>query len=274
MSELPSKGSSSRVLVALESSLECLPALESAANLAAVMRAELVALFIEDLDLFHLADLPFAREIDRASGLARRLDSFQMARALRAEAHEIRRTLAQATEQRQIRSSFRVVRGHFVVEALSAAAEKDVLFLRSKGRVRVRTQIPALGPGAKASGQSAERRQTERGPVCVLYDGSPAAQRALATANDLSVLNKTELVVILPAAEADRGLAKALGMVRSPNPSARYTIVASDSVADVVRGMEDQGGRLLVLPRESPLLTEQNRRALLEHTNFHLVLVS
>ena len=274
MSELPNKGGSSRVLVALESSLECLSALESAADLAADMRAELVTLFIEDLDLFHLADLPFAREIDRASGLARRLDSFQMARALRAQAHEVRRTLARATEQRHIQSSFRVVRGHFVVEALSAAAEKDVLFLRGKGRVRVTTQTPALGSSARASGQSLEKRRTQRGPVCVLYDGSPAAQRALSTANDVSVSSKTELVVILPASEAERGLAKALGMIRSPNPSIRYTLVASDSVSDVLRGMEHQGGRLLVLPRESPLLTEQNRRALLEHTNYHLVLVS
>lgn len=274
MSELPGKGSSSRVLVALESSLECLPALESAADLAADMRAELVALFIEDLDLFHLADLPFAREIDRASGLARRLDSFQMARALRAQAHEVRRILARATEQRHIQSSFRVVRGHFVVEALSAATEKDVLFLRGKCRVTVTTQRPALGSDARASDRGWGKRRAERGPVCVLYDGSPAAQRALSTANDLSVSNKTELVVILPASEAERGLAEALGTVRSPNPSTRYTIVASDSVSDVLRGIEQQGGRLLVLPRESTLLTEPNRRALLEHTHFHIVLVS
>ena len=274
MSEIPDKGSSSRVLVALESSLECLSALESAADLAADMRAELVTLFIEDLDLFHLADLPFAREIDRASGLARRLDSFQMARALRAQAHEVRRTLARATEQRHIQSSFRVVRGHFVVEALSAAAERDVLFLRGKGRARVTTPIPALGSGVRASAQISGKGRAERGPVCVLYDGSPAAQRALTTANDLSVSNKTELVVILPASETEQGLAEALRTVRSPNPSTRYTIVASDSVSDVLRGMEHQGGRLLVIPRESPLLTEKNRQALLEHTNFHLVLVS
>lgn len=274
MSELPGKGRSSRVLVALESSLECLSALESAADLAADMRAELVALFIEDLDLFHLADLPFAREIDRTSGMTRRLDSLQMARALRAQAHEVRRTLTRATEQRHIRSSFRVVRGHFVVEAFSAAAEKDVLFLRGKGRVRGTTQTRALRSGARASEKSSEKKRAERGPVCVLYDGSPAAQRALSTANDLSVVRKTELVVILPASEADRGLAEALGTVQSPNPSTRYTIVASVSVSDVLRGMENQGGSLLVLPRESTLLTEQNRRALLDHINFHLVLVS
>ena len=179
MSELPSKDRSSRVLVALESSLECLSALESAADLAADMRAELVALFIEDLDLFHLADLPFAREVDRTSGMTRRLDSLQMARALRAQAHEVRRTLTRATEQRHIRSSFRVVRGHFVVEAFSAAAEKDVLFLRGKGRVRGTTQTRALRSGARASEQGSEKKRAERGPVCVSVRRVPCRSTCL-----------------------------------------------------------------------------------------------
>ena len=52
-----------RIVVGLDAGPRDRAALEAAAQLAARMQAELVGLFVEDIDLLHLAGLPFAREV-------------------------------------------------------------------------------------------------------------------------------------------------------------------------------------------------------------------
>ena len=64
-----------RILVALDASRHSLAALEAAAELAARLKAELVGLFVEDIDLLRLAGLPFAREIRYPSAIIQQLDS-------------------------------------------------------------------------------------------------------------------------------------------------------------------------------------------------------
>ena len=57
-----------RILVALNPAARDLEALEQAAEMAARTRGHLMALLVEDIHLFDLARLPFAREFDRAIG--------------------------------------------------------------------------------------------------------------------------------------------------------------------------------------------------------------
>ena len=60
-----------RILVALDASPYSHAAIEVATILAADLRAELQALFIEDIDLLRLAALPFTREVDETSASMR-----------------------------------------------------------------------------------------------------------------------------------------------------------------------------------------------------------
>ncbi|PKN22384.1 MAG: hypothetical protein CVU64_24985, partial [Deltaproteobacteria bacterium HGW-Deltaproteobacteria-21] len=56
-----------RILVAMDPSYRSVGALDVAAELAARLGAELSAVFVEDVDLLHLAELPFAMEIGSRS---------------------------------------------------------------------------------------------------------------------------------------------------------------------------------------------------------------
>lgn len=67
------KAKTDRVLIALDANLRSLDALRLAAELAARLEAELLALFVEDVNLIRLAGLPFAREVDRSSAVERQL---------------------------------------------------------------------------------------------------------------------------------------------------------------------------------------------------------
>ena len=63
-----------RILVPLDASENSLTALDTAAELAAVLDAELEGLFVEDINLLQLCDFPFAREVSFLGPSFRRID--------------------------------------------------------------------------------------------------------------------------------------------------------------------------------------------------------
>ena len=93
------------------------------ADLAREMQAELLALFIEDLDLLHLAALPFAAQIGAASATRHALDAAALEQLMRARAAELRSALEQASGG-TLRWSFRIARGS-PARLLAAAGAED-----------------------------------------------------------------------------------------------------------------------------------------------------
>lgn len=116
-----------RIVVGLDAGPRDRTTLEAAAQLAARMQAELVGLFVEDIDLLHLAGLPFAREVGYPSAALRPLDVAAMERALRATAQEVQRTLAAIAGRAPLSWSFRIARGAVMTELRAAAAEGDIV---------------------------------------------------------------------------------------------------------------------------------------------------
>ena len=89
MNGIPTPGGFRRILVALDASRESDAALAAAAELAQQLDAELMGLFIEDIDLLNLAALPFSREVAVLSLSGRGLDPERVARELRSKAAAI-----------------------------------------------------------------------------------------------------------------------------------------------------------------------------------------
>ena len=176
-----------RILVALNPAARDLEALEQAVEMAARIRGHLMALFVEDVSLFELAELPFARELDRASGSARPLESAAVARAMRADAERVRRALQAAAQSRQISTELKVVRGHYMAAAVEAGAGCNFVFLSDA------TTVAYASPRARHP--SMQRRPK---PIWVLFDGSPASERALTVAVGLCRERGAGLMVLLP----------------------------------------------------------------------------
>ncbi|HHP7234546.1 MAG TPA: universal stress protein, partial [Desulfobacterales bacterium] len=80
------KTSIERILVALDASPASVSALQTAVELAARLGARLVGLFVEDMNLLRVTQLPFAREISLFSPWFRRLESGELERQLRVQA--------------------------------------------------------------------------------------------------------------------------------------------------------------------------------------------
>lgn len=218
-----------RILVALDSSRHSLAALEAAAELAAHTEAELLGLFVEDVNLLRLARLPFASQVSSASATAESVDSARMERELRGQAAQARRALAAAAERARVRWSFRVARGEVAAEVIAAAEEVDLITLGKRG---LASNGQRLGSTAHAALSSARRSllisqhgSPFRPPVLVVYDGSEGSRAALEVALRLARATGHRLVVLLvngtavPPAELQEVVAREIG---SQGPAVRY----------------------------------------------------
>ena len=179
-----------RILVALDASNNSRAALAAAIGLAETFHAEIVGLFIEDINLVRLAELPFAREVRFGEVAVHRFESETIERKLRARAAILRHELEELATEHKVPSTFRVLRGPIDRELIAAAVEADLLALGRLGHsLARRARLGSTARTAVARAASAVllvKTDVENGPIIVLYDGSDAGRRALALAAELA----------------------------------------------------------------------------------------
>ena len=116
-----------RILVAVDASHHSIAALEAAVELATRFQAELLGLYVEDINLLRLAQLPFAREVGTFSAGVRRLDVTEVERQIRVQTVRARRIFESRTGRTEVQWSFRVTRGSVTQEVVTAASDADLL---------------------------------------------------------------------------------------------------------------------------------------------------
>ncbi|PXX90498.1 universal stress protein [Halomonas heilongjiangensis] len=183
--ELPA---AARVLALLDASRQSLAALAAAVELAAGRKAELVALFVEDLDLLHSAAFPFSCEVGAQSGLARPLSPEGLEASLARRVRRASQALADAVAGREVRHRFQVSRGRVASEALALAGPGDVLVLGKAGLsgqwgVRLGSTSRALILEAPCTVVIwDERLRPSRGPLRLVSDAAPQLSDTALTA--------------------------------------------------------------------------------------------
>jgi len=269
-----------RILVALDASPHSVAALEAAAELAARLQAEVLGLYVEDVNLLRLAELPFTKEVCLPTTARRQLGVRDIERQFRAQAARMRRTLARHADRVHVRWSFQVSRGVISRELLIAAGEVDLISLGRAGR-----SVGEGGLGSTARVVCAEApcltlimQQGEHLslPVMVVYDGSLLAQKALAAATALIRGLDSHLIVFLLAAKTERAEAMKVQVsqwLRDRELIARYHVLAESSVHRLARLTQMERGGTLVVPAESPLLRCEALIELLDKVQVPVLLV-
>jgi nucleotide-binding universal stress UspA family protein len=271
-----------RILVGLDASSHSRAALKAAAELAAELHAELQGLFVEDINLLRLAELPGAEEIVSFSGSTRVLNTTSLERALRTQAQEVRRALVAAAEETDVSWSFRVARGRVVQALLAAAYEADMLVLGRAGRSAVRRA--QFGSTAQAVAATVSRTVVfiEHGvswgqPVLVLFDGTESGLRALATAMRLARVNASNLIVLIPSDDADicrRVQGQLENWLRDQRRQARVRCVAlGRGATGLAHAVQREGARTVVLAADHPRAQEKTLSDLMSRIRCSLVLV-
>ncbi len=268
-----------RILVALDTSPHSLAALEAASELAAVLEAELIALFVEDADLLRLANLPCARELLYAGQAEKAVDGRAMERALKAEAEQIRRALQGIAGRRQIQWSFRVVRGHVVDEVLAAADEADLIVMGQAGRrpgPRTRVGSTARAVVTHSSRTAAFMQPGSRlaRPVVVLFDGTASAFSAMETGARLAQEDHHNLVVLVvaPPGKSTHELHRqVIDWLARWSVEGRIIESSATKPLDVARAVREAGGRVLILGRDNPLSSLESLETLFEAIGYPIV---
>ncbi len=176
------------ITVALDCSPHSIASLRAAAELARRMHADLTGIFVEDLNLLRMAELPFSREIRVYTQEPEKIETLQLERSLKMQAREAEEALQRIAGEFMVEYTFRVSRGMVPAEVIAAALEADMLVLGRSGR----SPTCRKGLGSTARKAMAEGKKplllmrpgfsAKDGTVLVLYDGSEGSQQALNSA--------------------------------------------------------------------------------------------
>jgi nucleotide-binding universal stress UspA family protein len=202
-----------RIIQTIAVAIDCSPhsraSLEAAAEMAARLKAELIGIFVEDINLLRVAGLPFAEEVRLYSSTTTKLDAGELERLLRQQAKQARELLQRTAEARTLRHTFRVLRGMVPEQLMQAAPEADILVLGRSGRSP--SCRKGLGSTARAALSECKMNvmlmrpgvTATEGPLLLLYDGSDASKRALSTALEIAGPTSTlHLLVTEPDPQA------------------------------------------------------------------------
>ncbi|MEQ1827556.1 MAG: universal stress protein [Pirellula sp.] len=189
-----------RILVAFDNSRRMGITLETAAELAADLRAELHGIFVEDENLFRLACMPFACEIGGTSASPRPLNLEGIERTCRANAEEAKRALIANARRVRVEWAFEVCRGQLLATTFAAAERADLTivepnssildWLPNANRRLARGLTPASSPSLLGGNKPPKQ-------IVVIMDGTSCAFRALQIAIQLCRSAATELIVFL-----------------------------------------------------------------------------
>lgn len=260
MTEPASADRIERVLVALDASAHDAAAFDALAQLAADLRAELHAVFVEDANLFGLIRLPFAHEIGNRSARERPFGRAELERSLRLRAARVRRSFEHAAGQRAIRFSFEVARGRVAPEALAAGRGDDLVVFRPAG----------LGPRF-AGGHPARLRDR---PVLIYLDPGSDLRRTLDRGVRLARAAGTAWRLVMPQLEdavAARIGALALELAAAGNaPAIR---LAGNGVEALARSTGMARAGMVVVSGASDVAAMRNIDALIAAIGCPLIVV-
>ena len=268
-----------RILVALDASPHSLAALQAAAELAARLDAELLGLYVEDIQLLRLSDFPLAREVNFYSSRPRVFDRQNVELQLRAQARSARRAMERLADRRHFRWSFRVVQGTVANEVLSASEETDLVIMGKVGwsttrRLGSTTRI-ILEQGSRPA-MILQKGEHMRLPVGVVYDGSALAQRALGIAANLMQETGSYLIAIILAGEVETARSFQADIARwlhKHSLKARFRWLIRPDLNGLKRVFQAEGCGILVLPAQTELFPAGELTGFLRETQCPVMLV-
>jgi nucleotide-binding universal stress UspA family protein len=227
-----------------------------AAELAASLKATLMGLFVEDVDLIRVAGLPFAKVVGSFSRSLRAMDLEELERQLRVQARLMQERLLEAARRGDIPWDFRVVRGTVGPAILSAATDTDLLILGKIGRSitayrrmgSTARMIVHEGPGLTLIFQ---QERVSEVSVSVIYDGSELADKGVHLAQKIARARKGALKLFIIAEDepsAQRLHRQAVNQLKDSNLEVEPRLVINQRLEGLVHILQLEARGLVILP--------------------------
>lgn len=189
-----------RILIPIDSSSHSFAALQAAIFMAGHYEAVLKGLYIEDIALLGLAEMPFRQEVGEYSAIVRELSIDNLTRGISVQSKWVTTTFQKLINRSQLNGDIAILRGKVIDIIMQESQDCDLLIIGKSGK-------NVLGKRRLGSTTNALIRKNEKSlllveegnqigyPLIMLYDPSPLGQMCLETARDL--LGSGETLVIL-----------------------------------------------------------------------------
>jgi nucleotide-binding universal stress UspA family protein len=253
-----------RILVAIDASRHSLAGLEAAVELARTLDADLTGLFIEDINLLRLGEMPISNQVGYYSLVRKRLSSEEVRRQLATQGRWAYEAVELLSTQRGLRWTFRVSRGPIMAELIRATQKADLVILGKSGwsdtRLLGSTVQAFLSQPGRLTLVLRDGVRLGRS-VMAVFDGTPTGWLALDIARELCHPGDRPLILMLIAeSKLAAGIlqAKVEAWVRG-KPFDLSFLWAQDLDPRILCNIaRTEGSGLLVIPQESALLSEND----------------
>ena len=245
-----------RIMLALDA-MHCEAALiEAAVLIASKLEAELDALFVEDSDVYAVADLPITHEISLGSARERTITGPHVEQALRCLSREAQQRFSAVTRRSRVKGEFQVTRARRGEALSDASARVELLLMQPRERTIVRVRI----------------QETRPPRVFVLCGATAASRRALELAARLAHQDHHVLEVI---AGGEVDAAQLAGIEKTGLRVNLHAHPAGTDSLDMLREVENRPGNMLLIAGD--LTPAKDRRTVLEelsHLRCQVLLVN
>jgi len=262
-----------RVAVVLNASMQSSQALQAAAELAASLQAELEGIFIEDINLFHLAELPFTREIRPASMTEETVSAQRMEQELRSLARQEQQKLELIAREKGISCSFKIRRGQIMAELMEAVTEVDVLTLCRPVRMSEMFRREAIGYTISTAVFPIQ----QSGPsVSVIFGTAQNEKMALMAAARLAGHLDVDISVLLTGnsdAETDDLQREAAAILESQTQQVNYIHLPGNQISDLVIATASSNSQVLLVNSNNSLVTDGQLWPYLEQVSCPVLIV-
>lgn len=276
----PPVNSAGRVLILLDGSRHSLSALEAAGEFAFARNAEVLGIYVEEVNLLRSAGYGFAREVGATSGLARPLDSAALEARMQALAEQAKRALEAVMARRGLVQALKLCRGRVAEEVLNLVGPGDLLVM---GRVGWSGSHGArLGSTARTLLRQAPGDVllwAEPGPrsqnrvVVLLNHDQGANHRAVRLGAELARRNQQSLTVLVrtETGKDQQVTEDLLQYLQCEGVAAKVRLLPMASAEAVARVLREEGAAQLVLSRTCSLFGEQGDDTLLANLNLPVI---
>ncbi len=275
-----------RILVAFDWGSEHVAAVETVTALAARLRAELKAMFVEDIDLLRLAEHPHVFAFSTLSASGEQLAAEHLRRVLRGRLARSRQAIEEAAARRQIRCAFEVRQGRLLVEALGAASDEDLVIVSWQAGSGGPSWVSGRPPPAAIARALAEAHARsvlllhpdapDDGPVLVAFDGSDAARAAFAAGAEIADRDggQIEVALLSGRVEQAKDWAEEISALLTGSPlRARFVHLPPLGLESLCPLATRQRASLIVLPADLALAERDAGGRALERVACSVLLV-
>lgn len=273
-----------RILLALDMAVDP-TAVDRVAALAAKLRGELMALYVEDIDLVRLAEHGSISALSTVTAAPHQVTTCHLRDTLRLQAARVRRELERTAARRQVKCAFQVRQGRLLAEVLAAASDDDLVVIGWAGGAPAPPWAGAAPPAAVAQALAEARARSVLllhpgtlggGRVLIAFDGSDRAWRALSIGAQVAELENAAIEVALLAGRIDEAEQCAAEINRLLGDTARgvtllYAPKAELSTLTSIARRHHSS--LLVLDAERTLAETDTGRRLLQRVLCSVLLV-